>query len=123
MKIRKEFKFTLPVGYPDKEGKFTKVRGIMRLIKVKDLISIYQDTRVKENEAYFYVILLTRVVTKLGDARMVTTKTIENLSPRDFAFLVDFMNEINHKVIKSIPIKCSNCDNMYIGEFSLLGEH
>ena len=59
----------------------------------------------------------------LGLERMVTTKTIENLFPEDFAFLVDFLNEINHKVIKRIPVSCSSCENSYIGEFTLLGEH
>jgi hypothetical protein len=95
----------------------------MRLIKVKDLLQIYQDTRVKETEAYFYIVLLSRVVVALGNERMVTTKTIENLYPEDFAFLVDFLNEINHKVIKRIPVLCSACNNSYIGEFTLLGEH
>lgn len=123
MKIRTEFPFILPKGIPDKDGTLKKARGVMRLIKVTDLLDIYQDVRVKENEAYFYIILLARVIVKLADIRLVTTKTIENLYPEDFAFLVDFLNEINHKVIKKIPLTCSSCKNKYIGEFTLLGEH
>ena len=123
MKIRTEFPFVLPGGLPDNNGNLIKTKGMMRLIKVKDLIQIYQDTRVKETEAYFYIVLLSRVVVSLGNERMVTTKTIENLFPQDFAFLVDFLNEINHKVIKRIPVSCSSCRNKYIGEFTLLGEH
>jgi hypothetical protein len=123
MKIRTEFKFILPRGYPDKDGKKQKVRGVMRLIRVKDLIQIYHDSRVRESEAYFYIILLARVITRMGDDKMITTKRIEGLCPEDFAFLIDFLNEINHKVIKTIPLKCSACGNQYIGEFSVLGEH
>jgi hypothetical protein len=123
MKIRTEFPFILPKGIPDKDGTLKKARGVMRLIKVSDLLDISRDVRVKEAEAYFYIVLLARVVVKLGDIRLVTTKIIENLFPEDFAFLVDFLNEINHKVIKKIPLTCSSCKNEYIGEFTLLGEH
>jgi hypothetical protein len=123
MKVRTEFSFILPKGMIDKEGKRQKTRGAMRLIKVKDLLQVYQDTRVKESEAYFYVVLLARLVVKIGNERMVNTKIIENLCPEDFAFLVDFLNEINHKAVKSIPVSCSACKHKYIGEFALLGEH
>jgi len=122
MKIKTEFKFVLPKGYPDETGKIQRITGVMRLIKVKDLIRIYHDTRVKETETYFYIVLLARVITKLGSEKMVTTKRIENLCPADFAFLVDFLNEINHKIIKNIPICCSACNSRYIGEFQVLGE-
>ena len=122
MKIRTEFSFILPKGLLDKDNTRQKTKGTMRLIKVKDLLLIHQDTRVKESEAYFYVVLLARVIDKIGSEKMVNTKLIESLCPEDFAFLVDFMNEINHKVLKSIPIACSACKNKYIGEFALLGE-
>ena len=123
MKIRTEFPFVLPKGIVDKDKNLKKTKGVMRLIKVKDLLQIYKDTRVKETESYFYIVLLSRVVTTLGNERMVTTRTIENLYPEDLAFLVDFLNEINHKVIKRIPVSCTSCANKYIGEFTLLGEH
>jgi hypothetical protein len=122
MKIRTEFPFVLPKGLIDKDNTRQKTKGTMRLIKVKDLLQIHQDARVKETEAYFYIVLLARVITKLGNEKMVNTKIIESLCPEDFAFLVDFLNEINHKVLKSIPIECSACKNKYIGEFALLGE-
>ncbi|MBN1699177.1 MAG: hypothetical protein JW881_16780 [Spirochaetales bacterium] len=122
MKIRTEFKFVLPRGHVDKEGKYRKIQGVMRLIKVKDLIQVYHDSRVKENESYFYIVLLSRVITKFDAEKLVTSKTIERLCPEDFAFLVDFLNEINHRVIKMIPLQCSACKNRYIGEFSSLGE-
>lgn len=123
MKIRTEFKFTLPRGLLEKDGQRKKTTGVMRLIKVKDLIQIYHDTRVREAEAYFYVVLLARVITRLGDHALVNTKIIESLCPEDFAFLIDFLNEINHKVIKTIPVTCSACKNQYLGEFAVLGEH
>jgi hypothetical protein len=123
MKIRTEFKFTLPKGIMDKDGNRRKTTGVMRLIKVKDLMQIQHDTRVKESDAYFYVVLLSRTITRLGDHEMMNAKIIENLVPEDFAFLIDFLNEINHKVIKTIPVTCSACKKRYLGEFAVLGEH
>ncbi|MCP4133345.1 MAG: hypothetical protein GY754_20425 [bacterium] len=122
MKIKTEFSFVLPADEFDKEGKAQKMRGKMRLIKVSDLLDIYRDVRVKESEAYFYVVLLAKVVINLGPHRMIHTRIIENLSTENFAFLVDFLNEINHKVLSTFPVKCSNCGNIYIGDVSMVGE-
>lgn len=122
MKIRTEFNFVLPKGKKMPDGKIQKIRGSMRLIKVKDLVEIYHDMRVKASSPYFYVVILTRVVQRLGDAKMINTKVIENLAPENFAFLVDFFNEINHKVITHVPAECTNCGNQYIGEIVLAGE-
>ena len=122
VKIRSEFPFSLPNGHGIANESGRKVSGTMRLARVKDLIAIQQDSRVKETTSFFYVILLSRLVTKLGSERMVTTKTIENLCPEDFAFLADMANRINHQVIKRVNIKCDACGENFIGEFSLLGE-
>jgi len=53
---------------------------------------------------------------------MVHPKTIESLSPENFAFLVDLFNEINHKILNTIPVKCSNCGKEYLTEVNLVGE-
>ena len=119
MKIKTEFNFVLPEGTNEKGQ---KIRGAMRLLKVKDLIDVYRDARVKETTAYFYVVLLGRVITKLGTDTMVHAKMIENLSTENFAFLVDFLNEINHKVLRTFPVRCASCDTVYTGEVSLVGE-
>ena len=81
-----------------------------------------QCRALSELPSYFYVVLLSRIVTKLGKHRMVNARIIEGLHPVDFAFLVDFFNEINHKVISMLPIECSHCGNRYVGEVSLVGE-
>ncbi len=119
MKIKTEFNFVLPQS--DREDQ--KVRGVMRLIKVKDLLEISRDVRVQESSSYFYVVLLARVIKKLDTETMVNTKMIENLTTENFAFLVDFLNEINHKVLSSFPVRCSNCDTVYSGDLNLVGEH
>lgn len=120
MKIRTEFTFVLPRGFEDApEGRSV---GSMRLARVRDILQIYEDARVKELPSYFYVVLLSRVVTRLGNHRMVNARIIEELHPEDFAFLVDFFNEVNHRVISMLPIECTHCGNKYVGEVSLVGE-
>lgn len=122
MQIRNEFRFTLPKGNGIKIESGHKVTGTMRLVKVKDIVSIERDGSVQKNSGAFYVVLLSKVITSLGSERSINRNTIEKLNPIDFAFLVDFMHEINHQVIKRIPLKCPNCQSEYFGEFEQLGE-
>ena len=65
MVFQTEFEFTLPKGYVDKKGTFNK-KGIMRLATAADEILPLKDPRVQANPAYLTVILLSRVITKLG---------------------------------------------------------
>lgn len=122
MKIRTEFNFVLPNGLIDESGKRVKTSGVMRLAKIKDILDVYKDIRIKNNPSYFYIILLGRVITRLGTLKMVNTKAIETLSPKDFVFLIDFFNEINHHLISNVPVECAHCGNKYIGEVVLVGE-
>lgn len=122
MKIRKEFSFTLPKGVVGKNGSVMKTTGVMRLAKIKDILAIYKDIRIKENPSYFYVILLAKVLVRLGNYKMINAKIIESLSPKDFVFLIDFFNEINHQLISNVPMECHHCGKQYIGEVVLVGE-
>lgn len=119
MQIRTEFKFVLP----DRDSNGKKIRGTMRLLKIKDIMFVQRDRRVQEKPHLNYLVLLNRVIETLGDARMITTSVIEKLSPKNFIFLIDFMNEINHQILKQVPINCKSCNNQFIGEVSFPGEH
>ena len=94
----------------------------MRLIKVKDIIDVERDGQVKRGTGSYYVVLLARCITQLGAITTINRNTIEKLEPVDFAFLVDFMNEINHQVIKRISLECKECGYKYEGIISQLGE-
>jgi phage FluMu protein gp41 len=122
MNIRTTFRFTLPNGAGVKTETGRKANGTMRLITVKDLVLIETAESVKNNSAMFYVVLLAKVITELGNEAMINRNTIEKLSSEDFAFLIDFLHEINHQVIKKIPITCEHCSHQYFGAFSQLGE-
>ena len=122
MQIRNEFRFTLPKGTGIKTENGRKVTGTMRLVKVSDIVGIERDSTVQKNSGAFYIVLLEKVITSLGAERNINRNTIEKMHPVDFAFLVDFMHEINHQVIKKIPLKCPHCNTEYFGEFDQLGE-
>ena len=68
MAFKTEFEFTLPKGYVDDKGNLHR-KGVMRLATAKDEIIPLQDFRVKNNRAYLVIILLSRVITKLGELK------------------------------------------------------
>ncbi len=120
--IRTEFRFTLPKGTGIKAENGRKVSGVMRLVKVSDIVGIERDSTVQKNSGAFYIVLLAKVITSLGAERNINRNTIEKMHPVDFAFLVDFMHEINHQGKKKMPLKCPYCNTEYYGEFEQLGE-
>ena len=71
--FKTEHEFTLPMGYLDAEGALHR-DGIMRLATAADEIVPLKDPRVQKNQAYLTVILLSRVVTRLGAVDPVTPR-------------------------------------------------
>ena len=66
-----EYEFTLPYGYLDKEGTLHR-EGTMRLATAKDEILPLKDPRVRANQAYLIILLLSRVITRLGSVGSIT---------------------------------------------------
>jgi hypothetical protein len=96
MAFKTEYKFTLPRGYVDGDGAVHK-EGTMRLATARDEILPLQDYRVQANRAYLVIILLSRVVTRIGDVTNVTVDVVENLFSTDLAFLQEFYRKINEE--------------------------
>lgn len=92
-----EFEFTLPCGFLDAEGTLHR-EGVMRRATAADEILPLKDPRVQSNEAYVIVILLARVVTRLGSVPAINPKVIEGLFATDLAFLQDLYNRVNQLV-------------------------
>ena len=89
-----EFEFTLPCGYLDEEGNLHK-DGVMRRATAADEILPLRDPRVMKNEAYLIVILLSRVVTRLGSVAAINPKVVESLFATDLEYLQRLYNRIN----------------------------
>lgn len=89
-----EVEFTLPKGYLDTNGTLHK-RGIMRLATAADEILPLRDPRVQQNQAYVAIIVLARVITRLGDVQTIDTHVIEGLYASDLNFLQRLYERIN----------------------------
>ena len=112
MALQTEYDFVLPKGYVDKEGSLHRT-GVMRLATAADEILPMKDPRVKQNPAYLAVIVLSRVITRLGDLEMLTPKVIEELFSADVAYLQDFYQRINQNGGTEITTKCPKCDSTF----------
>ena len=110
--LRTEFAFTLPRGYVDEDGNLHR-EGTMRLATARDEILPQRDPRVRENEAYLTVILLSRVVTRLGMVGQVTPATIEGLFASDLAFLQDLYRRINSEGSTQVAVACPSCKHEF----------
>ena len=86
MTLQTEHEFTLPQGYVDDEGTLHK-EGRMRLATAADEIKPLKDPRVQSNSSYLTIILLSRVVTELGDLETVDPDVIESLFVTDLEYL------------------------------------
>jgi hypothetical protein len=106
--LRTEFGFVLPRGYLDDDGNVHR-EGTMRLATARDEILPQRDPRVRENEAYLTVILLSRVVTRLGSIGQVTPATIEGLFASDLAFLQDLYRRVNSEGTTQVAVACPSC--------------
>lgn len=107
-KLQTEFAFELPRGYVDDAG-VVHHTGVMRLATARDELVPLRDDRVRENSAYLTVVLLGRVVTRLGDITDVHAGIIENLFASDLAFLQDMYRRINSEGHTRAGVTCPEC--------------
>ena len=121
MAFQTEYEFTLPKGYVDDLGDLHK-KGVMRLATAADEILPMRDPRVQQNPGYLTVILLSRVVTKLGSLKAVDTKVIERLFTVDLAYLQNLYRQINEVDSPKLRVVCPKCDHEFETEVNLLGE-
>lgn len=121
MSFKTEYEFELPRGYVDESGNLHR-RGTMRLATAADEILPMRDQRVQQNPGYLTIILLARVVTKLGDLRAVDTKTIEKLFTADLAFLQNLYREVNETERLTVKAMCPKCEHEHEVDISFLSE-
>lgn len=113
MAFETEYAFTLPRGFVDEAGVLHK-EGIMRLATAADEILPMRDPRVQQNPSYLTVILLARVVIKLGDLKAIDTKIIEKLFTADLAYLQDMYQRINQMDEPGYSVSCPHCGQGFV---------
>ena len=120
MELKTEYEFILPRGYVDSDGNLHR-EGVMRLANAKDEIVPLNDLRVQRNRAYLIIVLLSRVVTQLGELTEVNTGIIENMFASDLRFLEEMYNRINEDEA-TVQVTCAECGSKFEKEFGRLGE-
>jgi len=114
--FKTEFNFTLPKGYVDRDGNLHK-KGVMRLATAKDEIAPLQDHRVRSNQAYMIIILLSRVITQLGDLKSVDSRVVEQFFSVDLDYLQRFYQKINESENTDLSLKCPHCGEEFTVPF------
>lgn len=121
MMLETEFPFTLPRGYVDADGTLHR-EGVMRLATAFDEIAPLKDPRVQANPGYLVLILLSRVITKLGSLSHINPKVMEGLFSADLAFLQEFYQRINETGSARTTVTCPQCDTEFQVELTGAGE-
>jgi hypothetical protein len=117
--LQGEVDFVLPIGYRDVDGVVHR-EGRMRLATARDELAPLVDPRVARNRAYLVVLLLARVVTRLGSLPAVTPEVIEGLYASDFGVLQAIYRRLNLDPL-SPPPACPSCGAAIPGEVIGLG--
>ena len=121
MSFQTEVEFTLPKGLLDEDGTIHK-KGIMRLATAADEILPFKDPRVQQNPQYMPVIVLSRVIIKLGDLPDVNPRIIEKMFASDMAYLQELYEQINMNGTVKKKVICPNCEHTFEMEPNELGE-
>ena len=120
MGLQTEYEFTLPRGYVDRDGNLHR-RGVMRLATAMDEIIPLRDMRVRSNQAYMVIMLLSRVIVKLGTLSEINTGVIERLFAADLAYLQAFYRQINEQGTTLIQVTCPECQAQVEVDLASLG--
>ncbi|MGI5321054.1 hypothetical protein [Actinomadura nitritigenes] len=115
-----EIEFELPKGYVDAEGTLHRA-GVMRLATAADEIYPLKDPRVRNWPAYLVVLLLSRVVTRLGGLPEINPGVIEGLFSEDLAYLQDLYNRVNGLAPGTAAVECPHCGRGHEVEVPPLG--
>jgi hypothetical protein len=115
--LRTEFPFVLPRGYVDQNGTVHR-DGVMRLATARDELVCQRDERVREYASYLTVVLIARVLTRLGGVEDVHAGIVENMFASDLAFLQDLYRRVNQDGHTRAGVACPNCDHTFVVDIS-----
>jgi hypothetical protein len=119
--MQTQFTFTLPRGFVDADGAVHR-EGTMRLATARDEIEPLRDPLVRQNESYLAVLLLARVVTRLGDLPAVTPQVIERLYAGDFGHLQRLYERLNADGDAVGAVSCPSCGEYFEVDVSAVGD-
>jgi hypothetical protein len=121
MAFQTEVEFNLPRGYMDDGGMLHR-EGVMRLATAADEIHPLRDSRVQSNPAYLSIIVLSRVVTRLGSLPDVNPRIIESLYASDVSYLQSLYQKLNADGKANAKVACPRCEFEFENGENCLGE-
>jgi hypothetical protein len=110
--LHTEVEFTLPLGFVDDSGNVHR-SGVMRLATALDEVAPLQDPRVQSNSAYISILLLSRVLTRLGSLAPVPPTVVERLFSTDFGYLQDLFIRLNESGSSLAETACPDCGSHF----------
>jgi hypothetical protein len=110
--LQTEFAFTLPRGLVDEQGTLHR-DGVMRLSMALDEMEAMRDPRVRTNDAYLSIVLLSRVLLNIGDIAPVDPNTVERLFSADFVYLQELFVRLNDVGSTVVETECPTCGNHF----------
>lgn len=114
------YEFSLPLGFVGPDGTLHR-SGVMRLSTALDELESMNDPRVRANPQYLGVLLLSRVIERLGGLRPVSPETVEQLFSADYAHLQDLFVRLNDAAPSLIETECPRCRHRFALDFSGAG--
>jgi hypothetical protein len=120
--LQTEFVFTLPCGYIDEQGSLHR-QGVMRRATALDEVEALASPRVRVNEAYLSILLLSRVLVQLGPLRTVGPAVIEKLFASDFIYLQELYAQVNGAAESLVRTSCPACGTLFALDLRELHEH
>ena len=112
------FDFELPTGYLDADGRMHR-KGVMRLATARDEILPLRDPRVRDNAAYLAILLLSRVVERIGDVEDVTPAVVENMFAGDLDHLQRLYTQLNRGGDGTVEVRCPGCREEFVVDLTL----
>ena len=120
MDLQTVYPFRLPMGYKDGDGTLHR-EGRMRLATAGDELSAMRDPRVKADENYMSVMVLSKVVTSLGTLAEVTPEIMEGLFISDLEYLQNMYETINRVEKPQIQVTCPHCGEKFVDTLNFQG--
>lgn len=111
--LQTEFTFTLPCGFVDDHGNLHR-QGLMRRATALDEVAPLGDPRAQANEAYLSILMLSRVVKRVGSITEITPALIERLFAADFIYLQELYTRLNTPEPSLVQTQCPVCSHRFV---------
>ena len=106
-----EFRFVLPIGFEDQNGELHR-EGKMRLATAADELAVHAFEKTAFNARVRDLLLLSRVITQLGERSELSVEDLEEFFETDFLFLQTLFRTVNNGESAAVQAVCPHCHEM-----------